>query len=87
MRCSTLRASPTTAIGEPRWSSRKKRTDRLLSECKEAHLTPANLQPMCQSRNSSKGGKRDLDGEMRDHNNRNCPNKRCKERSFRFTSY
>ena len=43
-----------------------------LDECKSAHETVSNLVAMCNSCNSSKGGNKDLDGEMRDHDRHTC---------------
>ncbi|MBV8278322.1 MAG: hypothetical protein JO170_24105 [Verrucomicrobia bacterium] len=51
----------------------------LLQECKAAHLTPKNLDPMCQSCNSHAGGNKDLDGEMRVHQDNNCIHEMCRK--------
>ncbi len=59
----------------------------LLEECKAAHLTPANLQPMCQSCNSRAGGTKTLDGEMREHSS-TCRVQMCRdERARRGNPY
>lgn len=50
----------------------------LLDDCKANHLDPRNLDPMCQSCNSSKNGDKNLDGEMRDHLETQC--RKCKRR-------
>lgn len=60
-----------TAIDDHSWSYY------LLDECKAAHLTPANLQPMCQACNSAKNGNKELDGEMRQHSSA-CRNTKCR---------
>lgn len=51
---------------------------RLLDECKAVHLDIENLDPKCMKCNSSDGGNKDLDGEMRFHRRASCPHDACK---------
>ncbi len=49
----------------------------LLEECKTHHLDRNNLEPMCQSCNSAKNGTKELDGDMRTHDEKHC--RKCKK--------
>ena len=56
-----------------------------MAACIEAHRDPTNLSPLCQSCNSSKSGSKDLDGEMRDHDPKNCRHKLCGSKRTKAT--
>lgn len=57
----------TKVVNNHRW------TFYYLHELKQAHLSYANLQPMCNVCNSSEGGTKEIDKDGPVHNSSNCP--------------